>query len=70
VGRAGCSGQQPFGIRPANVKGIVFRDAETVVTTPPREPEQNLDLLPMPAFDLYRDVLVGKRRFANVLCNR
>jgi len=60
---------------PSNVKGIVFRDAETVVTTPPREPEQNLDLLPMAArhhvrFDLYRDVILGKRRFANVLCNR
>ena len=60
---------------PANVKGIVFRDGETVIATPPREPEQNLDLLPMPArhhvrFDLYRDVILGKRRFTNVLCNR
>jgi len=60
---------------PTNVKGIAYRDSETVVTTPPREPEQNLDLLPTPArhhvkFNLYRDVILGKRRFANVLCNR
>jgi len=58
-----------------DVSGIVFRDGNEIVRTGPRKLEPNLDALPMPAwhhvnFELYRDVILGKRRFANVLCNR
>jgi len=58
-----------------DVSGIVFRDGNEIVRTAPRKLEANLDALPMPAwhhvnFELYRDVILGKRRFANVLCNR
>lgn len=57
------------------VRGIIFRDEDQIVRTGPRELEPNLDALPIPAwhhvnFDVYRDLILGKRRFANCLCNR
>ncbi|MBN2208303.1 MAG: radical SAM protein [Candidatus Coatesbacteria bacterium] len=58
-----------------SVRGIVFKREGQIVRTPDRPNEANLDSLPMPAwrhvrFELYRDIIVGNRRFANVLLNR
>lgn len=36
-----------------DVKGIVFKEGANIITTPPRERIDNLDLLPFPAWDLF-----------------
>jgi anaerobic magnesium-protoporphyrin IX monomethyl ester cyclase len=50
------------------VKGIYYRANGEVSSTPPRVPIDNLDDLPMPAWDLYN--LADYRRISRLLCRR
>ncbi len=45
------------------IKGIVFRDGEEIVRTPPRPLIRNLDDLPIPAYDLLPMDRYGKSKF-------
>lgn len=44
------------GTDPAGIPGLVSRRGREIVTAPPRPPPENYDLLPFPAWDLFRPV--------------
>ena len=44
------------GADPSAIDGLVSRDGPEIVTAPPRQPPDDYDLLPFPAWDLFRPV--------------
>jgi anaerobic magnesium-protoporphyrin IX monomethyl ester cyclase len=58
-----CDGNDP-----ASIKGIYYRKNGEILSTGPRTPIENLDDLPMPAWDLYE--IEDYRQISRLLCRR